>query len=107
MSNKNPILLMSNYTIAIFVCISRLEKKNDAILILIFFPTTANLSSQFFSISSSFQLQFARCVSFVPSSPFPYNQWTFILKIKTVLRLSKCSSGDIKIEASSSGCRSK
>ena len=87
MSNKNPILLMSNYTIAIFVAFLDWRRRRRH-FDFDFSPTTADLSSQFFSISSSFQLQFARCVSFVPSSPFPYNQWTFILKIKTVLRLS-------------------
>ena len=49
-----------------FRCISRLEKKTTPFLILIS-PDNGRFVFAIFSISSSFQLQFARCVSFVPS----------------------------------------
>ena len=106
MSNKNPILLMSNYTIAIFVAFLDWRRRRRhfdfdfsrqrQICLRNFFPFLRRFSSNLLVVF----------LSYLPRH-FRTTNGPFILKIKTVLRRSKCSSGDIKIEASSSGCRSK
>ena len=110
MCNKHPILFMSNFTSMTFVASLRLEKTMTPFWFWIS-STTPYFVSQFFPISSPFQLEFHPDFSTKSCLPFLWIQLISILVSYSTFKACGVSifypGADILDEASSSKTNSK